>query len=96
MRNIRKDLEERLDEVVREREDLQRRIADLDPVEAAIKALIKREDETFVAAPLAPFAPLAPLAPVEDNIGGFGAKDVPSAVKLSKWGDLVKPGTSSR
>ena len=93
MRNIRKDLEERLDEVVREREDLQRRIADLDPVEAAIKALIKREDETFVAAPLAPFAP---LVPVEDNIGGFGAKDVPSAVKLSKWGDLVKPGTSSR
>jgi hypothetical protein len=90
LRNIRKDLEERLDEVVREREDLQRRIADLDPVEAAIKALIKREDETFVV------APLAPLAPVEDNIGGFGAKDVPSAVKLSMWGELVKPGTSSR
>ena len=90
MRNIRKDLEERLDEVVREREDLQRRIADLDPVEAAIKALIKREDETFVA------APLAPLAPVEDNIGGFGANHVPSTVKIGQWGELLKSGTSSR
>jgi hypothetical protein len=92
-------LEERLNEVVREREEMQRRIADLDPIEAAINALIRREDETFVAAPLAPFAasaPFAPLAPVDDNFGGFGAKEVRSAVKQSQWGELLKPGASSR
>lgn len=54
MRNIRADLQERLDEVVREREELQRRITALDPIEDAIKALIRREDETFLAGSLAP------------------------------------------
>lgn len=104
MRNIRTDLQERLDAVVREREELQRRLTDLDPVEAAIKALIKREDETFVAAPMAPLTPFphsspvaaAPAAPAEDSYGTFGATEVRSPVKQTQWGELLKPGSSSR
>ena len=93
MRNIRADLQERLDAVAREREGLQRRIAELDPVEAAINALMKREDETFVAAPLA--AVPAPLAAVEENIGGLGAKDVRSPVKQTQWGEFLHKTPSS-
>lgn len=101
MRNILADLQERLDAVAKERIELQQRIADLEPVEAAIKALMKREDETFVSAPSAPVvatfsAPVvaAPPAPVGDNRDGFAARDSRIAVKPGHWGELLRAGAS--
>ena len=44
------------------KERLQRQIVDLDPIEAAIKALILREEETFVAGSL-----------VRSSCGAFGS-----------------------
>ncbi len=66
MRDIRADLQERLDAIGRDREELKRRIADLEPVEIAINAVLQRENENF-AAPLPTHA--------ERAFDSFGAKD---------------------
>jgi hypothetical protein len=66
MRDIREDLQERLDAIGREREDLKRRIADLETIELAIQAIYKREIENFTA-------PLS--ARSERSFESFGAKD---------------------
>ena len=79
MRDIRTDLQERLDAVGRDREELQRRISEIDQIETAIKALLKRESENFAA--------ISP-ALVENDLGNFGAKDAMSVVKPGHWGEL--------
>ena len=66
MRDIREDLQERLDAIGREREELTRRIANLEPMELAINAILERENENF-ATPLATDA--------DRNFDSFGAKD---------------------
>ncbi len=49
MRDIRSDLQERLDAVTRDREDLRQRLAELEAVEASINALLLRESAQFSA-----------------------------------------------
>jgi hypothetical protein len=66
MRDIREDLQERLDAIGRDREELKRRITDLDTIELAIQAIYKREIESFTA-------PLSPRT--ERGFKSFGAKD---------------------
>jgi hypothetical protein len=81
MRDIREDLQERLDAIGRDREDLKRRIADLETIELAIQAIFKRECENF-AAPLS--------TRTERSFESFGAKDdaVVGGVKASHWGEF--------
>jgi hypothetical protein len=84
VRDISSDLQERLDAVGRDREELQRRISEIDHIETAIKALLKRESDNFGA---------TSPAVVEKDFGSFGAKDVMSkdvmsVVKPGHWGEL--------
>jgi hypothetical protein len=84
MRDIRADLQERLDAVGRDREELQRRITEIDQIEPAIKALLKRESENFGA---------TSPAEVERDFGSFGAndtmnKEAMSVVRPGHWGEL--------
>lgn len=66
MRDIREDLQQRLDAIGREREELKRRIADLEPIESAINAIYQRENQNFAA----------PVPPKDErNFDSFGAKD---------------------
>jgi hypothetical protein len=84
MRDIRADLQERLDAVGRDREDLQRRISEIDQIETVIKALLKRESENFGA---------TSPAVVERDFGSFGAKDAMSKDDMSKEAmSVVRPG----
>ena len=78
MRDIRADLQERLDAIGRDREELKRRIADLEPAEIAIKAVLQRESETF-AAPAA--------ASTERNFDSFDAKDAVGSFSTSEMGN---------
>ena len=66
MRDIREDLQERLDAIGRDREELKRRLSDLETVELAIQALFKRETETFTS-------PLPQRT--ERSFESYGAKD---------------------
>ena len=66
MRDIREDLQERLDAIGREREELKRRIAELEPIEIAINAILQRENENFAA---------SLSATADGNFDSFGAKD---------------------
>ena len=84
MRDIRADLEERLDAVGRDREQLQRRITEIDQIETAIKAVLKRETDNFGTA--------SPSV-VEKDFASFGAKDAMnkeamSVVRPGHWGEL--------
>ncbi len=81
MRDIRADLEERLDAVGRDREQLQRRITEIDQIQTAIKALLKRESDNFGA--ISPAGATSP-AVVERDYGSFGAKDAMSKDAMSK------------
>lgn len=66
MRDIRADLQERLEAIGRDREELKRRIADLEPLETAINAVLMRESEKFTA----------PVAThTERNFDSFPAED---------------------
>ena len=88
MRDIRADLQERLDAAGREREELQRRISELEPLEIAIRALFKRENETFAAtSPAQSFSNSADIA-----AGTFAAKDPREVVKPHHW-DQLKVGS---
>ncbi len=66
MKDIRVDLQERLDAIGRDREELKRRIADLEPIETAINAVLKRENENF-AGPVPTHT--------ERNFDSFAAED---------------------
>jgi hypothetical protein len=84
MRDIRADLEERLDAVGRDREQLQRRITEIDQIETAIKAVLKRETDNFGTA--------SPSV-VETEFASFDAKDAMnkeamSVVRPGHWGEL--------
>ena len=76
--------------MIREKERLQRQIVDLDPIEAAIKALILREEETFVAGSLAPVAvPSAPAAaPAAPASPSFAPVAMPSAPVEDSFNDF--------
>ena len=50
MRDIRPDLQERLDAIAQDRAALQTKLADLDHMEVGIKALMQREGSLFVVA----------------------------------------------
>ena len=83
MRDIRADLEERLDAVGRDREQLQRRITEIDQIETAIKAVLKRETDNFGTA----------SPSVETEFASFDAKDAMnkeamSVVRPGHWGEL--------
>ena len=56
MRDIRKDLRERFDAVIDERQKIQARLADLQAVENGLKMLMRNEDEHFstLTSPLFP------------------------------------------
>lgn len=63
MRDIRKDLEERLNSIVQERSALQTKIEQLTQAEQGVKALLRQEDERF--AQLSP-----PLFPQKESSNG--------------------------
>ena len=92
MRDIRADLEERLDAVGRDREQLQRRITEIDQIETAIKALLKRESDNFGTASPSNFGTASPSV-VETEFASFDAKDAMnkeamSVVRPGHWGEL--------
>lgn len=68
MRDIRRDLRERLDAVGKERKTLQARLAELDSTEAGIKALLNREERDFGVQPVQ--RQLPDIVPDQPN--GFG------------------------
>lgn len=76
MRDIRTDLQERLDAIGRDKDELQRRISESEILESAIKSLLKRESENFSAAP--------PTAQVERNFSSFGAKEAVSSFPVKE------------
>ena len=78
MRDIRADLLERLDAIGRDREELKRRIADLEPIETAIKAVLMRESENF-AAPLPNHT--------ERTFDGFDAEDAVGSLNTRDEGN---------
>ena len=89
MRDIRADLQERLEAVSRDREELQRRISELEPLENAIKMLLKREGENFAAPPQALVdKSFSSFAAAKDPMGSFPAKDSLGVVKPTHWGEL--------
>jgi hypothetical protein len=89
MRDIRADLQERLEAVIRDREELQRRISESEQLEVAIKALLKRESENFAVPPPALVdRSLSSFAPTKDPMGSFAAKDPLGVVKPTHWGEL--------
>jgi hypothetical protein len=71
MRDIRSDLQERLEAVGRDKEEFKRRITELDSIEIAVKAVLKRENENFTAA--LPAHTERNLT--ERNFESFGTKD---------------------
>lgn len=78
MRDIRADLQERLDAIGRDREELKRRIADLEPIETAIKAVLQRESENFAVS-------LPPDS--ERKFDSFGAIDAVSSFNTKETGN---------
>jgi hypothetical protein len=83
MRDIRSDLQERLEAVGRDKEEFKRRITELDSIEIAVKAVLKRENENFTAAlPAHTERNLTAALPAhternltERNFESFGTKD---------------------
>jgi hypothetical protein len=64
MRDIRSDLKERLESVSKERQSLQSRLAELDQIEAGIKALLAREDQRLSMG----IAVVGPAHPADNHI----------------------------
>ena len=92
VRDIRSDLQERLDAVGRDREELQRRLNEIDPIETAIKALLKRESDNFGKHESENFGAIS-SAVVERDFGSFSAKEAinkeaMSVVRPGHWGEL--------
>jgi hypothetical protein len=73
MRDIRADLQERLDAIGRDREELKRRIADLEPLETAINAILMRERENFTAPISTNTERNFDNFPAEDAVGSFNS-----------------------
>jgi hypothetical protein len=97
VRDIRADLQERLEAVGRDREELQRRISESELLETAIKALLKRETENYAAlAPAPPERNFGSFAAIEavstfsakDPVVSYAPKDAVGIVKPSHWGEL--------